>query len=1211
MKKKQGKAFTIVELVIVIAVIAILAAVLIPTFSTVIKKAKVSADEQAAANMNTALSAYAAESGINGTEDLDKVFSDIYGESYAKVLQPQSASYGYHFWYNVSTNRVELALSSALGVNTAQAVSLSLTKSSSVGQFGVRGMVREGYVLLDTAGSRLAETVASFEGMATASDYSTALENLQSIRSDKYDSEVAQGFSAAVDKTAFVTDHGVFRGENATQISFDKGIQTLTGSLFINKEGEILQETLGGDQVVANVSGEVVLPASVNSVGSNALHFGTDSDAVVVVSSDTDVASVFLANSADVAISCGGNVYTIRGDELYCNGEAVEGVSLGYGAPVTAFEIGVQGAETAGGVYSVALDALSGDISLYARNFVSESVNYDSRVTWTLEKAPEGVQISSEGVLSGISAGEIVVRAEAVSDASVAASFTVRVGAVTNVSRAEFTGDCLQVVDGQTTKVTLERGKTASFSYNVYVQKNFDDINVDESFVLTSSAENAVVNDEGTITVTAVGDFVITLEFEKYGITRTYNFTVEEIVTQFDCIEYGWPNVNIYLYKAGNSNAFDITKLWRFTGEHANYGLNEQDISIEYQVISAKNNLPLSDTIISGVLSYAISEDNMIDFEGRGVVRVNISAVCDGIVLNEITVPLEVVDGYNVTTNNELTDSSHATSNKIVLNDIELKNYSSSFIVNGSVLYGNGFTLDGTSASRPAQMRWESLLSVNDAVVDNVKVIGQTFPEITWYGEEYSGYTISLDGDYCELYNSYAYGSRAALNVGCDAYIGNSVLEGGVLANAILDCQNITLEDVTTIQNVDSDAIEGGITEDNIGVGLGLFVNTSFANSIHITLKGDLRQYNWLDSELVNKIKDTTYRAAAQALLKESEDYLHNIGGTDYVNAGIVFFSEVQDLQSAVIDLRDNKAEFPYSGKTYSKLGFEGTIYSLFNGGSGNKTSLTEKITEQKRFDSNDFQRTLKSMDTKPTVWLDNSAIEASYESVIDGNKLSVKLPAGGSFTIDQGNLPVRGSYFGADVTSLLSLQKPVTASESSARKIQFVVELMVSESYDATGTWQSTPITYTYTFVLNSILSVVNATYTVTDGVEGTDYFYIRKSTCDDDCYTAAYILNGLVITDYDAVSGKYVSVDYSNYASLPEEIVIKSFSGGAMSNADQYQKIENSNGKLLLRSLDASDFKRDEKMIVELEYTGYNGNTITITRTYQFTGSTPYGQE
>ena len=60
-KRKNKKGFTIVELVIVIAVIAILAAVLIPTFSSLIKKAKISADTQLAKNMNTALTMAEAE----------------------------------------------------------------------------------------------------------------------------------------------------------------------------------------------------------------------------------------------------------------------------------------------------------------------------------------------------------------------------------------------------------------------------------------------------------------------------------------------------------------------------------------------------------------------------------------------------------------------------------------------------------------------------------------------------------------------------------------------------------------------------------------------------------------------------------------------------------------------------------------------------------------------------------------------------------------------------------------------------------------------------------------------------------------------------------------------------------------------------------------------------------------------------------------------
>lgn len=58
---KNEKGFTIVELVIVIAVVAVLAGVLIPTFSAIVKNANVSADTQAVRNMNVTLSAEVAE----------------------------------------------------------------------------------------------------------------------------------------------------------------------------------------------------------------------------------------------------------------------------------------------------------------------------------------------------------------------------------------------------------------------------------------------------------------------------------------------------------------------------------------------------------------------------------------------------------------------------------------------------------------------------------------------------------------------------------------------------------------------------------------------------------------------------------------------------------------------------------------------------------------------------------------------------------------------------------------------------------------------------------------------------------------------------------------------------------------------------------------------------------------------------------------------
>ncbi len=60
--KNKYRGFTIVELVIVIAVIAVLAAVLIPTFSAIVKNANISADTQAARNMNVILASENADS---------------------------------------------------------------------------------------------------------------------------------------------------------------------------------------------------------------------------------------------------------------------------------------------------------------------------------------------------------------------------------------------------------------------------------------------------------------------------------------------------------------------------------------------------------------------------------------------------------------------------------------------------------------------------------------------------------------------------------------------------------------------------------------------------------------------------------------------------------------------------------------------------------------------------------------------------------------------------------------------------------------------------------------------------------------------------------------------------------------------------------------------------------------------------------------------
>ena len=78
MKKMNKKGFTIVELVIVIAVIAILAAVMIPTFSGIVDKAKNSAALQEVKNAYTATLVAELETEATNDDVISKITTDIH-----------------------------------------------------------------------------------------------------------------------------------------------------------------------------------------------------------------------------------------------------------------------------------------------------------------------------------------------------------------------------------------------------------------------------------------------------------------------------------------------------------------------------------------------------------------------------------------------------------------------------------------------------------------------------------------------------------------------------------------------------------------------------------------------------------------------------------------------------------------------------------------------------------------------------------------------------------------------------------------------------------------------------------------------------------------------------------------------------------------------------------------------------------------------------
>ena len=121
MKRNNRKGFTIVELVIVIAVIAILAGVLIPTFANVVRKANISADTQLCKNMNTALVMAKAEG--KSIDTMEDVLFTINEAGYViENLNPTTEGY-YYAWD--SKNDLILFLKDDLTVQYPEDIELS------------------------------------------------------------------------------------------------------------------------------------------------------------------------------------------------------------------------------------------------------------------------------------------------------------------------------------------------------------------------------------------------------------------------------------------------------------------------------------------------------------------------------------------------------------------------------------------------------------------------------------------------------------------------------------------------------------------------------------------------------------------------------------------------------------------------------------------------------------------------------------------------------------------------------------------------------------------------------------------------------------------------------------------------------------------------------------------------------------------------------
>ena len=319
MKHTKRSAFTIVELVIVIAVIAILSAVLIPTFGAIIRDANEAADKTAASTLTSELHIHLKGNTIDSEEELMAALKD---SGIGEKLVPKALAYGHHFWFNMETQSIFAAYPDDVAKMEPAKLSASVNQDGPVlasevtpiadttdyANVGIRDVYDKGYYLISNCGD-LADALNRIETLASAKDYEDLIKDLNDAVTFDTDNTAATAVLNKVKETTIRTQYGVFFYDGAsTYEHISSAASYLSGSYYNYNPTSGKAETA---TAAPNVSKPVSIPSNIKAVMEGGLNYETAQGTTVEMPSVNAVIDIFTPASTNAIISIKGAQYIV------------------------------------------------------------------------------------------------------------------------------------------------------------------------------------------------------------------------------------------------------------------------------------------------------------------------------------------------------------------------------------------------------------------------------------------------------------------------------------------------------------------------------------------------------------------------------------------------------------------------------------------------------------------------------------------------------------------------------------------------------------------------------------------------------------------------------------------------------------------------------------------------------------------------------------